>query len=260
MTDILGDYLRAVRASLRTDEPTKDQIVRELGGHLDEKVRDLRREHPDMPEAEAHRRVLQEMGSPNDLALAYGGAQERPALVRASTGEVVLRFGRAVGRGTKAFLKGVAFTLAFLLVLAAVLGVWGYYELRPVVAQNATHPLYMHEQTCARVNCTTPLITQSFDVHPGAREVRVNVWSSFDAGSNGSVELTLRNATGDLVYQRTFEAPPGDLGGMSTTDQLRWDARPGPWTVTYRYDGFQGRLQISATAVGLPEGTLLPFF
>lgn len=264
--DIIEDYLREIESRLQVDPERKQLIVSEIRSHLRDKVYELQAAEPSRAQEEVARQVIDDFGNPHDLALAYapGGA---PVLKSASSGEIVMRFGRAVGRGTKAFLKGVAITLIVLLVVAAGVGAWAYYELKPTLEKNLPYTVFESYESCYRENCTAPPAPRTFYVHPEAREVRLTLsldrphavdgeltpayyWSEKNVTlvAFGTAHVTVRDPTGATLYNRTFSP----AGGDDVRETLKWAPLTGNWTIAVEFEDFRGDLEIDVSAIGLP--------
>lgn len=258
MTSILDDYLREVEATLRVEPERKRQIVDELRSHLAEKVEELRRGQPERGLAEIEREVVNDFGSPRELALAYH--PEGPVLQN-SAGDVVLRLGQAVGRGTVAvgravgrgtglFLKWLAIAVAALLVIAIGLGIWAFYELRPVAEAIAdqSQPIYSYYEGCEGTPCNGAFGNESFYVVPEARAVHfdIRVGHPWEDGPNatGSVHVTVRDPSGEIKYDRLVMMN----NETSFHQELRWAGTAGNWTVAYEFTEFLGVIDVETYA------------
>lgn len=249
MTRIVEDYLREVEAALKTDGATKRQIVSELRAHIQEKMGDVSREMPGATPDEVARTVLRDFGNPRDLAVAY---EPRETVIRKSTGEVILRIGRAVGRGTKSFLKWTAIAIAFLLVLATGIGIWAWYEVKPIVEKNAPYSVYSYDEQCELSSCSSTPVEQSFFIHSGAREVRMDVHVTHDYVSVGAVKITVKDPSGTVKYDKTFTSS----SGRTASQEVAWGPAVGDWHITYQFTGFDGNVGIRIYTLGLPEDAL----
>ncbi|HWG91328.1 MAG TPA: hypothetical protein VNZ52_10825 [Candidatus Thermoplasmatota archaeon] len=249
MNPIIEDYLRDVETSLRAPPEQKKLIVTELRGHLQEKLADLRAAAPDRADDDLAREVVRDLGNPHDLALAY--TPEGGAVLKNSTGDTVLRVGKAVGRGAGKVLKYTAIGLAVLLVIGVGAGVWAYYEIKPLIEKNAPYPLYSIDPTCSHP-CNTSQ-SQSFYVHPEAREVRMSLSAhgpgDFDERRpiHGTLHVLVTAPDGTVKYNHTFTAL------RSTHEEITWSAAQGDWTVAYRLESFEGALNVDVIAIGLPK-------
>lgn len=267
MTSIIEDYLRQVEASLRADPDRKRPILDELRGHILDKVDDLARADPLRPREDIERDVLHDFGSPRDLALGY---EPEGHLLRNQAGEIVLRFGEAVGRGTRLVvtdigpraakavgrgtgrvLKWFAIGVSALLVLAVALGIWAFYEVRPVVETlvEQSQPAYDYHESCPATPCNGALPGQVFYVSPDARQVRIEVdayhWGSDPA--NGTVRVMVTDPEGATRLDRVFTVTNQSHAGH----EARWAPMAGNWTVAYEFADFRGtiRVQTYATSV-----------
>lgn len=258
MTGIIEDYLREVESSLRVDRARRQQIVDELRAHLHEQAADLRRQRPELPETDVAREVLASFGNPRDLALAY--EPEGAAVLRNRAGEVVLRLGDAFGRGARAAARGTGVVLKWfavavsaLLVLAVGLGVWAFYEVRPVVETlvEQSMPAYVYREECGGTPCSGALPGDRFYVAPDAKQVRldVDVHPPWDGSANGTgaVRVWVVDPAGATVYDRTFAVRPDG----SASHEMRLAPVEGNWTIAYEYDGFRGVVQVEAYATSL---------
>lgn len=265
MTDIIEDYLREIESRLE-DADRKSQIVSEIRSHLREKVYEVQAADPSRSQEEVAREVIADFGNPHDLALAYGPGGT-PVLKSASTGETVMRFGRAVGRGTKAFLKGVAITALVLLLVAAGVGAWAYYELKPTLEKNFPYTVFESYESCYHENCTAPATARTFYVHPEAREVRLALsldrphlvdgklsyyyWSEKNVtlAAYGTALVLVKDPTGHVLYDRTFSP----AGGDDVRETMKWAPLAGNWTIEVEFVDFRGDLSVDVAAIGLPN-------
>ena len=263
MSAIIEDYLREVQASLRTDTARKRQIVDELRSHLAEKVAELRASDASRPHEEIEREVLREFGSARDLALAYG-PEGHEVLVN-QAGDIVLRVGKAVGRGAAAvgrgtgkFLKGLAIALAFLLVLSIGVGAWAWYEVKPNLPHliEQAQPIYSYYERCADTPCSGEIPADTFYVRPNITSVRfdLDVYSITEhldnethmRMGNGTVHVTVRDPNGTALMDHAFNLTEEGRAHR----ELAWAALPGNWTISYRFDGFRGAIDAEAYASG----------
>jgi hypothetical protein len=258
MGSIIEDYLREVDATLQVDAARKRAIVDEMRAHLREKVDDLARDEPARPREDIERQVVGDFGNPRDLALAYGSDG---TVVNRTTGEVVLEVGRAVGRGTGrvlrgagrglgTFLKWAAVAVAILLVLSIGVGVWAFYELKPLVEKNAPVPVLEFHETCREI-CNYTLDSLVFLVHDGTREVRFDLDVRHAANSTGVVTVRVANPNG-TAFEQAFPADGTRDADMHQT----FAPLPGEWRVTVEFVGFTGRVALDAWTVGLPPGAV----
>lgn len=260
MSSLIEDYLREVASALRVDAARKKQIVDELRAHLTEQAADLEQTRPGASRADVEREVLARFGNPRDLALAY--EPEGAAVLRNQAGEVVLRLGTAVGRGARATARGASVVLKWfavavsaLLVLTVALGVWGFYEVRPVIEAlvEQSLPAYEHLKSCAPSPCDGNVTGDPFFVANDTKSVRLVIRSTtgppppggMDAGS---VRVVVADAAGTIVLDRTFTAQDGIETRLAPSE--------GNWTVSYDYRGFQGDIHVIAYAMNLRLGDL----
>lgn len=248
MTDLVTDWLDELRTRLRGRAEEKERIVAELRSHIEDKVADLRRVTPERSRDEVAREVLAGVGSPEEIAVAY---TPEAVEVRDRTGDVLLRVGRAVARGTGAFLKWTAVALAVLLVLGVGVGAWAYYEFKPIVERNVPVPVLETSLSCMERLCTSGPEVQAFYVHPDAREVRFSFDVWHEEGANGTVRLVVEDPVGGTRLVRDLDAARGGLREDTT-----WKPVAGDWKVTIEAVGFGGWLGVEAYVVGLPAGAL----
>jgi hypothetical protein len=271
MTGLIEDYLREVEASLRIEPHRRAQVVDELRSHLREKVAERQGEDPLRPLEDVEREVLNEMGSPRDLAFAYepDGA---PVLVNRS-GDTVLQVGkavgrgastavRAVGRGTRRALKGLAVALAVLLALAVVGGAWAYYELKPyaLAAAEDSRPVYAFYQYCGEGPCDALDERNAFHVKPEARDVRFAFSfspASFEGNwtASGDLSVTFLDPEGHVVYARNLSLS----AAQSFNQEIRWAAAPGNWTVSIRAADLVGQVEVRAYVTTTTPGLAAVF-
>lgn len=259
MGDTIEHYLREVGAGLRVDDARKRPILDELRAHLYEKVHDLARADPSRDRDELERQVVADFGDARDLALGY---TPEPALVRRTTGEVVLEVGRAVGRGTEkalratgrglgVFVKWLAIALAVMLVLTVGVGVWAFYEIKPLVEKNAPVPVFERHDACSAA-CNHSVDALTFYVHPEAREVRFDLDVSHAKNSTGVVVVRVQDPNGTLVFDEAFPANGTSHASVHQT----WGPQAGDWRVSLEYVSFRGYVDAEAWTVGLPAHAL----
>lgn len=268
MTSIIEDYLREVETTLRVDAERKRQIVDELRSHLREKVADLRNSEPARAQEDVEREVLSDFGSPHDLALAY--SPEGQAILTNQAGDIVLRLGqavgrgatyvatdlgpraaRAVGRGTGRLLKVFAVIVSVLLILSIGIGVWAFYEVRPVVETlvEQSQPAYSYREECPGTPCNGPVPADTFYVSPGSKQVRVDldVRHPWRENGTGSVTVLVKDPSGTGSFNRTFT-----LSGMNDFHhEMRWAPTEGNWTIAYSYSGFVGVVDVDVYATSI---------
>lgn len=275
MTTLIEDYLREVEASLRVDAARKRQIVDELRTHLTEKVADMQATMPERSVFEIEQEILREFGNPRDLALAY--EPEGTAVLTNAAGNIVLRVGKAVGRGarvvgrsTGTFLKWTAVALAVLLVISLGVGAWAYYEMKPYIPAliDSNDPVYEYYEICSATPCNGAAPADTFYIHPEAQSVRfdldvhpvrVSDERADNMSTNGTVRIVVADPDGGVRYNRTFELAPlrasehryASSGGASY-QEMSWAAVPGNWTVSYEFHDFVGSVSMTTYAVSLP--------
>lgn len=269
MTNLIDDYLREVEASLRVDASRKRQIVDELRTHLTEKVDDLQREAPDRARHDVEQEVVREFGNARDLALAY--EPDGTAVLMSGAGDIVLRLGKAVGRGAAAvgrgtgtFLKWTAVALGILLVLSIGVGAWAYYEVKPYIPDliESSEPAYSYYQGCVEgTPCNGAPPADSFYVRPDAHTVRfdLNVWGPDSyrgcdgcneeaPAGNGTLHVVVADQLGATLYDRTF-----DLANQSSLHhETSWAATEGNWTIAYTFDNFVGTIDVESYVISVP--------
>lgn len=256
MSRTIEDYLREVSASLRVDAERRRQIVDELRTHLTEKAEDLQRADPTRVRAELEREVVRDFGEARDLALAY--EPEGTAVLLNSTGDIVLRLGRAVGRGAVAvgrntgrFLKWTAVALAILLVTSLGVGAWAYYEIKPYIPSiiESSEPAYSSYERCAATPCHGGPPADSFYVRAGTETLRfdLDLYAVHPADEraathvgNGTVRIVVTDPTGAARFDRAFNMTEGS----SLHQEWSWAATEGNWTLAYTFDGFVGALDV----------------
>ena len=255
MNHIIEGYLSEVRAHLRTSAAEKDQIIRELRTHLEERVREARGAHPDRETEALTREVLERFGNPHELAIAY--TPEGATELRLPSGETVLRVGKAVGRGTGKVLKWVGVGTLALGLIVAGLGIWAFYEVRPyvegIIEQNVQEPVYRYTEHCRDAPCQGQAVNQTFYVQPGARYVSFDLWASVDDAvpEGGSVAVQILDPDGTTRFSRTLALEPG--GHLS--EDARWAPVSGDWRVEITYADFQGRVHLSVETAGTADIT-----
>jgi hypothetical protein len=249
MGKLTDDYLGQVERSLETDPSTRDQVIQELRGAMDEKLGALARERPEAPIEDLEKEILNDFGSPTDLALAYG--PEGVHLRRAS-GEIALKLGRAVGRGTKQIIKWGAIVGAVALLLGIGLGIWAFYEAAPyvegIVERQVYREAYSVQEFCSPDACNGQRGPQSFALTDGARQVRLDVDIDADhAGrAGGSVEVLFLDPTGQTKYARTFNL----TSDAFYREELRWEPVEGEYTVSIEYHDFVGEFGLIVSTIG----------
>jgi len=263
MSRLIDDYLREVETSLRVDASRKRQIVDELRTHLAEKVEDVAQGDPSRPLAAVEQEVLREFGNPRDLALAY--EPEGAAVLTNSAGDIVLRLGKAVGRGARVVgrstgtaLKWIAIGLAALLAVSLGVGAWAYYEVKPFIPAiiEQSEPTYQYFERCAQTPCNGAPPPDTFFVRPEAKTVRLDlnaysVHPSDDRSehvANGTVRVRVTDPAGEVRFDR----PINMSGDAATYYETSWSAIPGNWSVAYDFDGFVGAIDVETYAIAFP--------
>lgn len=247
MTRIIDDYLREVETHLQVGPSQRERILDELRGHLFEKVEDLRNREPGLTAEDAERRAVNDFGGPHELALSFdvGG----PTL-ETKTGRTVVRMGRAVGRGTGRILKFIAVTVGVLLVLSIGVGIWAFYEVRPVIeeilARESTEDLYAFYKHCGGIVCDEAPFTQSFFVPTTARELtaHIYVYQPRDVEPHGTLSIRVLDAEGNEQYNRLLAASD------ENHETLAWQTLPGTWKVQLDFNGFLGVVDFEVRAKG----------
>jgi hypothetical protein len=265
MTHLIDDYLREVETSLRVDAARKRQIVDELRTHLTEKADEVSAADPERPRAQIEQEMLREFGNPRDLALAY--EPEGTAVLTNQAGEIVLRLGKAVGRGAAAVgrgsaraLKWVAIALAALLVVALGVGAWAYYEVKPFIPAiiEQSEPTYQYFERCVATPCSGAAPADTFYVRGEATTVRLdlNVYSVHTEDDwdrhvgNGSVRIVVTDPAGEVRYDRSLNVTEEG----ATFYETSWTAVEGNWTIAYSFDAFVGAIDVETYAIGFPWG------
>jgi len=283
MSGRIDDYLHELEAQLRADAAHKRQILDELRTHIDDKLADMRAEQPEADHETLVAEVLAEFGPARELALAYE-PNGTVAVLQNRAGEVLLHIGdlvergatyvatdlgpraargvrthgppaaRAVGRVTGRFLRFLGITIVVLLVLSLALGIFAFYELRPLaltIADEAA-PAYSHTQDCRQGACPFSVTRDTFYVEPGDKTVRLTLGASpdRDAAQMGNVTFRIYDPQGGEHFNRTF-------GGSQLAHshvQTQWEARPGDWMVEIVVDHFSGfiDLDLYARSVNVP--------
>lgn len=260
----IDDYLAEVEAHLEGPPEHKRQILRELRGHLEERMADLTDEDPHSDPAEIARYVVRDFGNARELALAYD-AHGRPEL-HDSAGRTVLTVSEAVGRGARVAAKGavvvgrgtgkvlkvVAVVLAVLLVLAVGVAVFAWYEVRPIIERNLEYDVYSSSEECSTDSCPRTPVEETFFIHRGAREVRMDLNIHHEETLPSSVRITVIDPDGDARFDRTFSS--GD--DEHAYRHFSWGPAVGDWTIRYDYSAFRGSLWVDIDTVGAPEGSL----
>lgn len=263
MTRLIDDYLRDVENSLRVDAHRRRQIVDELRSHLTEKADELAGEDPLRSRFDIEQDVLRQFGNPRDLALAY--EPEGAAVLTNAAGDIVLRLGKAVGRGAAAvgrstgtFLKWTAVALGVLLILSIGVGAWAYYEVKPYIPSiiEQSEPTYQYYERCADTPCSGAPPPDTFFVRPDAQSVRFDlntysVRSSNDRDlrlGNGTLHVVVTDPLGNVRFDRSFNM----TDDASVHQEVSWAAEAGNWTIAYRFDGFLGAIDVQTYALGFP--------
>lgn len=264
MTTIIENYLREVEASLRVDAARKRQIVDELRTHLTEKVADMQAAQPDRSVFEIEQEILREFGNPRDLALAY--EPEGTTVLTNAAGDIVLRVGKAVGRGavavgrnTGTFLKWTAVALGILLVISLGVGAWAYYEVKPYIPAmiESSDPVYEYYERCAATPCNGVLPADTFYVRPSAQTVKfqLSVYSVHPQDGdddrhvgNGTLRLVVSDAEGVARLDRVLNLT--NEGYLH--HEVSWASAEGNWTVAYEYTDFVGAIDVQAYAITMP--------
>lgn len=249
MDRIIEDYLRAVASRLRLPRQQKDAAIAELRGSIHAQTDEIAAREG-LPRDAAAKRVLGQMGAPGELAIAYNGSSVE---VRSSTGEILLRATRAVGRGTVAALKWGAIAVAFLLVLGSVVAYVAYQETKPYIEREYRQGIYQGELDCPNTSrCTSAPIEDSFgapvDAHSLEARLLVDVLAA-----GGSLRVVVVNPDGELVLDRTFT---GGTQAERHEVNLKWAADAGNWKVSVTPTGFGGKYDLSVLSVGIQTDSL----
>lgn len=262
MSPLLEDYLAKVDASLRVDPERKRLIVDELRAHLHDRIADESAQSGE-PHDAIVRRVLADMGSPTDLALAY---DEEGAVLRNVAGEVVIRLSRAlgrgasyvathappaaraVGRGASRLFKVLAVVAVVALVVVAGVAVWAYYEVRPHIPSivESSTPAFSYAERCDGTPCHGTAPGGRFHVGPDAQHVRldVDVWASRTTDAQGNVTILVSDPDGVERFNHTYSLDAQDRAHQ----EQRLAAAPGEWRVALVYDGFRGSVDVEVYA------------
>ncbi len=117
---VLHDYVRTLQAHLgRLPVRVQRRLTAEVVAHLEDRMQELRQAHPEWSEDEVAEGATRGFLDPMDMAIEYG---EDGGLVRASTGEVVLRsnlLSRPAASGTFRWNSFAAAGSGVLVLLAA---------------------------------------------------------------------------------------------------------------------------------------------
>jgi hypothetical protein len=95
-------------------------------------------------------------------------------------------------------------------------------------------PVYVYGKQCAGESGT---VTERFSVS-GSGSLFVALGGQY---GSGSVEITIRNPSGNVAYSTTFSGA-GQEGKTSTINGMN-----GEWTVTYVYHYFTGQMGLTIT-------------
>lgn len=249
MGTLIDGYLDEVKRSLKTDATTRDQVIQELRGAMEEKLAALAKQRPETPIDELEKEALTDFGSPEDLALAYG---PEGAHLRRASGEIALKLGRAVGRGTKQVIKWGAIVGTVALLLGIALGIWAFYEAAPyvegIVERQVYREAYTVHEHCSPQACDGQRGPQSFALTDGARQVRLDVDIDADdqGHAGGAVEVLFVDPLGETKYARTFNV----TGDAFYREELRWDPLAGEYTIAFEYHDFVGEFGLIVSTVG----------
>lgn len=249
MTDIIDGYLEEVTRSLRARPSEREKIERELRSHLLHQLSEYREQDPEASDEEIQRQVVQEFGNPRDLALAY---TDEGAEIRDPAGETLLRIGRAVGRGTRTALKWMGIGALALLLIVGSLGVWAFYEARPVildiVSNYVENEAFNYQERCGPSPCTVAPPTQTFHVPEGVREVKLDIdlLDTRRSELSGQAVVQLSDPNGEVVFQRVFDVDGRTQASVAT--ELAPVA--GNWTIEMELSEFTGWFRVHIVTFG----------
>lgn len=265
MNGLINSYLARVEAKLQVDEASKRQILKELRAHLKDRVDEERAARPDAPEEEVVQEVLNDFGSPDDLALAYTpqGTTLRdkagrtlvtlPVVVKGvgravkTGGTAAAKGAAAVGRGILAFASRVVVpVLIAVLVLAAIGLVVGFFlfdDITALVAAHTPEEIYQESVRCTDTACDR-VFTGQFHV-AADRFDRLVLDAYIDRGNPdqagaGTAQILILAPDGTELLNRT--AGPGDPARVWL--DATWSPQEGPYTVQYEFTGFHGRVHL----------------
>ncbi len=240
---IVDEYLARVEKRLRLREADRAAAMTEIRAHIEDKIRDEQERSPARHRADIARDVIDDFGSPQDIAVAY--TPEGPVL-HLPSGDHVIRLGRAVGRGTARFFKIAAIVLGVLLVTAIGLGAFAYAEFKPIIAANAPYEVFHYRESCNP--CDGISLNEPFPVHSRAREVRLEVSSHATGNGSGTFSVDVIDSNGTVHYSRTYH----DLDDNNASVDTTLPAVPGTWRAVISYSGYHGHAHIEVWTIGLP--------
>lgn len=146
---------------------------------------------------------------------------------------------------------GLGIAVAFLLVFGFVVALTAYEEAKPYVEREYPSQLFSERDRCD-APCARPSLADTFRVEPWMNRVHLSVDVSFHDGA-GAVQLTVRDPSGDVRYERLFAA---DAARTQQTDYAVWTAEAGDWTIARTLAGAGTSLHLDVWGQGLPTGTL----
>ena len=243
---ILDDYLDALKPQLRHLPPAERRaVLAQVREHLEEDIRGRREEDKRLSLDEAALQATHGFGDPQDIAVAYGA---RGGVVRKSTGEVLLQVavltGRGVARTVGKTVKWTAITLAFLLLLGAVIFLALAIVYQPTIDRSldkaTDHASRVLVERSEIHDGDTATFTDSFSI------TEQTVTSDFQvrvvpAGSTaGCVAIVITGPGSSKVYDSTGNCEAQDFRTSFT--------QPGTYTIEYRLVAFTGTLSVSGTA------------
>jgi len=250
MTRILDDYLLEIRGRLRAlPYAQQDGLVAEARAHIANDVAARRKADPTLSLQEAELAATAAFGDPGEVAAQPGGG----ALVRKSTGEVLLRAavltgraakatGKAAGRGARSTLKWTGIVLLVLLVTGLLLVVVGAFvgthladTYHDQIVESVPHQVYRYSGVWPVTSPNADVHQEAFTVPADSREVHVTFVSSPQAGC---VAIQLTSPSGKVT------AVNGN--GCQGYNQESTFTETGDWHVQYAFLAFAGTVSAHA--------------
>lgn len=243
---ILDDYLDALKPQLR-HLPLKEQrrVLAEVREHLEEDMRGRREEDRKLSEDEAALQATHGFGDPQDLGIAYGAGG---GIVRKSTGEVLLHIaivtGRGVARTVGTTLKWTAISVAFLLLLGAIVGLALAIVYQPTIEKGLEEATSYSER----------VLVQRSEVHDGDSATFTDSFTISDKLITSDFELRV-TPSGDtpgcliVIITGPGTSKAYDSTGNCDAQDFRTSfTTPGTYTIEYRLVNYTGSLLVSGHA------------
>lgn len=217
------------------------EVLDEVRAHLEQEAGRRRRQDRNLSGDEAVLAATHAFGDPADIGVASGGSG---AVVRRSTGEVLLHAavltGRGVARTVRTTLKWTLVTGGDLLLAVVVVGLTRLIAYRDTISRGIAEEsgatiVYDYRASFGPTEPQATQRTDSFHFPPDARYVTLTISI---APNTGCLAIQVTDPAGVVVYQN---GP-----GCSKTAQELTLGSPGTYKVQYAFAGFTGVVGVQA--------------